>query len=598
MNAQAHINRSSRSFRAEPTTHNTFYPRMFGTRGAASSHHYLSAYAAIEAMKAGGTAIDAAAAAVLVEGVVNQNMHSIGGEIPILVGSPASKKIVSINGNMVAPEAATPEYFRKNGYKSIPEQGILAAGVPGALGAVVEAVRRFGRLSFADISAAAISAARDGFPAHSGIIRQHKFGIRDNAKKFREDWPGSAALYLPQGEVPRDGQIIKNPALADMYQYLSAEEQRRGGSREDGLDAVFNAFYKGDIAREIVDFSNDKGGILKRSDFDAFEVPIEDSTSLDYHGVTLHKCGPWTQGPALLQTLSILKNYDLFSMGHNSSDYLHTLIEAIKLSFADRAQYYGDPKQVDIPMDVLLSDEYGRGRAELIGGRASERLRPGDARRLNNLLPESESFGAELWGDGTVHVDCVDSEGYVAAFTPSGGWIRSSEVIPALGFPLSLRLSNFHLGPTNHPNIVAPFKRPRTTISPSLVVQEGHPRIAFGSMGGDQQDQWQLQFFLNRILFDMPIQEAIEAPKFSSEHFPAFFAPHDHFLNRVRIEPEVGEIALKGLRDRGHDVDVSPSWSEGYLCAAEINFADGTVESGADPRGTKSEVFPCFALAW
>jgi gamma-glutamyltranspeptidase/glutathione hydrolase len=233
----------------------------------------------------------------------------------------------------------------------------------------------------------------------------------------------------------------------------------------------------------------------------------------------------------------------------------------------------------------------------LVGDTANIEIRPGDPFHNAPLLPAEQRLGGAAWGPGTVHVTAMDADGLTAAFTPSGGWLRASPVIPALGFPLSMRLSNCYLAPANHPNLVAPFKRPRTTISPSLVVKDGKPWMAFGSMGGDQQDQWQLQFLLNRLVFGMTLQEAIEAPKFSSEHFPGFFAPHDRFPNRVRIEPGVGEAALEALRARGHEVDIAPAWSEGFLCATERNLESGVLEAGCDPRGTKSEVFPACALA-
>jgi gamma-glutamyltranspeptidase/glutathione hydrolase len=363
------------------------------------------------------------------------------------------------------------------------------------------------------------------------------------------------------------------------------------------LRAVFNAFYRGDIAAEIVRFVQDKGGLLERTDFDRFQIPVEQSARIDYAGAEIHKCGPWNQGPALLQSLSILKNFDLRALGHNSADYLHTTLEAIKLAFADREQYYGDPEQVAVPMETLLSDNYGALRAKLIGRAADAEIRPGDPLRGAALLPVDQRLGGAAWGPGTVHVDTMDAEGFTAAFTPSGGWIRSSEVIPALGFPLSMRLSNCYLEPAHHPNIVAPFKRPRTTISPSLVMKDGKAWMAFGSMGGDQQDQWQLQFLLNRLVFGMSLQEAIEAPKFSSEHFPGFFAPHDFYLNRVRLEPAIGSSVFEELRDHGHELDIAPAWSEGFLCAAERNLETGMLEAGCDPRGTKSEVFPACALA-
>jgi gamma-glutamyltranspeptidase/glutathione hydrolase len=454
---------------------------------------------------------------------------------------------------------------------------------------------RFGRLRFEDVSARAIDLARNGFPAHSGLIRMHKSGIADNVEKFRS-WQGTAGIYLPEGKIPQEGALIRNPALADMFEQLIRAERSEAGNREAGLRAVFDAFYKGDIAAEIVRFVKDRGGLLERDDFDRFRIPIEDSVQVRFGDAEIHKCGPWNQGPALLQTLTILKTFDLRALGHNSAEYIHVVLEAVKLAFADREQYYGDPEQVSVPMEALLSDDYGALRAKLVGHSANGEIRPGNP-PLGALLPASERLGGAAWGPGTVHVDAMDEEGFTAAFTPSGGWIRACEVIPSLGFPLSMRLSNCYLAPAHHPNVVAPYKRPRTTISPSLATRNGKAWMAFGSMGGDQQDQWQLQFLLNRMVFGMPLQDAIEAPKFSSEHFPGFFAPHDFFLNRVRLEPAIGERVLEALRDRGHELDIAPAWSEGFLCAAERNLETGMLEAGCDPRGTKSEVFPSCALA-
>ena len=589
---------STRGFRLTATDDTPFQPRIFGRRGAVAAEHYLAPMAGIDMLKAGGNAVDAAVAATLVEGVVNPQMHTIGGEIPILIQAPGEAEPVCINGNMVAPERATPEAFRALGHDAIPASGVLAAGVPGAMGALLAAARRYGRLSFADLVAPALDLARHGFPVHAGLLRQHGFGIAANAPRFRTDWPGSAAVYLPEDRIPEEGAIITNPALAATFAHVADAEKAAGGSREAGLDAAFRAFYKGDIAREIVAFVAARGGLLQRSDFDRFAVPFERPVSLRFEGVDLYKAGPWTQGPALLQSLSILKRFDLRAAGHNSVDYIHLVVEAMKLAFSDREQFYGDPAFVDVPVEALLGDAYGLRRADLIGARADASLRPGDPTTGEALLPAARRLGGALWGPGTVHVDAMDREGFTAAFTPSGAWIRSSEVVPAVGFPLGARLANCRLGPAHHPNVVAPFKRPRTTISPSIAVKDGQPWIAFGSMGGDQQDQWQLQFFLNRVVFDMPIQKAIEAPKFSSEHFPALFAPHDFFLNRLRIEESVGEAVLDGLSLRGHEIDAAPAWTEGFLCATERNLATGVLEAGSDPRGTKSDVFPAFALAW
>jgi gamma-glutamyltranspeptidase / glutathione hydrolase len=587
---------SARSFRIRTTDGTSFQPRIFGRRGVLASQHYLASIAGIDMLKAGGNAVDAAVAATLVEGVVNPQMHTIGGELPILIHAPDTQKPICINGNLVAPAAAKPAAFSERGFDKIPPEGVLAAGVPGAMAALLAALRRYGRMPFSEIAAPARDLARDGFPVHSGLLRQHGFGICANADKFRTEWTSSAEVYLPQGKIPEEGQIIQNQALAGMLDYLIGEERLRGASREAGIDAVFTAFYKGDVAKEMVAFVEKHGGLLKRSDFDRFEVPFEQPTSLHFEGVDLYKTGPWSQGPALLQALSILKSFDLSSLGHNSAAYIHLIVEVIKLAFSDREQFYADPDHTDVPIKNLLDDRYGQLRSTLIGKEASISLRPGDPRALDTLLNPVERLGGSSWGRGTVHVDAMDNDGLAAAFTPSGAWIKSSEVIPSLGFPLGTRLSNFQLSPTHHPNIVAPFKRPRTTISPSLAAKDGKPWLAFGSMGGAQQDQWQLQFFLNRVVFGMSIRQAIDAPKFSSEHFPGFFHPQSFFLNRLRVEETIGDDIVQELREKGHDVGLAPAWTEGFLCATEHHVGTGILEAAADLRGNKSEVFPATAL--
>jgi gamma-glutamyltranspeptidase/glutathione hydrolase len=590
---------SNRPFRYKDTAPITTHPRVFGHRGAVAAEHYLASMAGIDVLKQGGTAIDAAIAATLVEGVVNAHMHTIGGELPILACSPDRPEVVCINGNMVAPEAATPEAFLERGFDKIPPSGILAAGVPGAMGALLEASRRYGKLRFADVCAPALDLARNGFAAHAGLLRQHGFGVTDLRQSFLKEWHGSAALYLlADGSLPEEGSTIRNPAIANMFEYLSREEAKSKTSREDGIQAAFDAFYKGDVAREIVSFSDKYGGLLRRSDFDRFKVRVEQPLSINFEGVDIYKCGPWNQGPALLQTLSILKSFPLRDLGHNTAHYVHVVVEAMKLAFADREQFYGDPQFVDVPMKVLLSDGYGKLRSALVADRADQEVRPGDPKGGKALLPTVERLGGNLWGPGTVHVDAMDHNGYTAAFTPSGAYLKCGEVVPALGFPLGARLSNCRLTPAHHPNVVAPFKQPRTTISPSMATKDGKPWLAFGSMGGDQQDQWQIQFILNRVIFDMPLQEAIEAPKFSSDHFPALFHPHNFYLNRLRIEEGVGHLTLAGLHERGHDLDVAPPWTEGFLCATERNLRTGVLEAGSDPRGAKSEVFPAYALAY
>ena len=586
--------RSERAIRAAP-----FQPRLFGTNGAVTSEHYLAADAGADILKAGGNAVDAAVAAVLVEGVVNPHQHTICGECPMLIQMVDQKAPVVINGNTMAPARASVQAYRERGLTEVPDTGILAAGVPAAAGALTLALERFGTRSFEEVCQYALTLASDGFPVHRGLVFMPDFGLADTADRLRHEWPASAAVYLPENSLPQPGQVLKNSALAELFQTLISKERAASGSRENGISAARNEFYRGAIASEIAEHSAQRDGFLTSSDLAAFETRLERAVSVKFQDFQVFKCGPWNQGPALLQTLSILKNLPLRSMEHNQADYLHTVIEAVKLAFADREQWYADPAHIDVPIQTLLDDRYGQMRAQLIdSGRANGEVRPGDPFRNQAELPVAERIGGKSWGHGTVHVDVIDRNGNMVSATPSGAWLKSSEVVEALGVPLGNRLMTFYLEPLHHPNIVAPHKQPRTTISPTLVHRNDKPWMVYGSMGGDQQDQWMLQFILNRIVFDMTIAEAIEAPKFSSQHVPGFFAPHERFGNRVQIERRVGTQPIEDLRHRGHDVAIVPDWTEGYLLAIERDPLTGLLEAGCDPRGAKGDVFPAAARCW
>ncbi|TAK43547.1 MAG: gamma-glutamyltransferase family protein [Betaproteobacteria bacterium] len=578
---------SRRAYRILPTDATSFHPRLLGTRGAVASNSNLSASAGADILKAGGNAIDAAVAASLVEGVVNPQMHTIGGECPILVRLAGESRVIAVNGNMAAPARATPEAFLARGLSDVPDSGILAAGVPATFGALVTALQRWGTLPFAAVVAPALELAKNGFPVSEGLRNQHRFGIAAMRPRFEAEWPGSAQLYLPGGRVPEVGERFRNEALARTFDYLARAK--------DPLEA----FYQGEVAAEIARFSKDRDGLLAREDLAAFETRIEAPAALKLGDTELFKTGFWSQGPAELQTLALMWQFDLKRIGFGTPDYCHLLIEAMKLAYADREQYYGDPSQTWVPGELLLSDEYTRRRAALIDmRRANRELRPGDARRNAARLPEDEKLTPKDWGAGTVHVDAVDAQGNMASFTPSGAWISSAEVIGPLGFPLSVRMMTFYLAPAHHPNVVAPGKRPRTTLTPSMAFRNGKPWMAFGTMGGDNQGQWLLQFYLCRAAFGMSIPEAIEAPRLSSEHTPGFFAPHASEPNRVRIEPRLGTKVLDELRRRGHELDVAPDWTEGFVSCAAYDEDTGLIEAGCDPRGAKSHCFPAFAMAW
>jgi gamma-glutamyltranspeptidase / glutathione hydrolase len=577
---------SLRAYRIAPTDSTTFYPRLIGTRGAVAANSYLSVDAGVDILKAGGNAVDAAVAATLVEGLVNPQMHTIGGECPILLRLAGEDRVISVNGNTAAPMAATPEAFRKRGLSDVPEEDILAAGVPAAFSALMTVLERWGRMSFRDVSAHARELAAKGFALSAGLRNQHKYGLAPLREKMLAKWPGTAKLYLREGRPPEVGEIIRNEALARTYDYLANAKDPH------------EAFYRGDVAAEIAKFSREREGLLSLEDFHSFETKIEEPVSLRFGDTQLFKCGFWSQGPAELQTIALVWP-KLKGMAFGSPDYWHLLVEAMKLAFADREQYYGDPSMTLVPEEILLSEDYSGARSRLIDMRKSSlELRPGDARRNAPLLPEDERFTPKDWGPGTVHVDAVDREGNMASFTPSGGWLKSAEVIDALGFPLSVRMMTFYLGPAHHPNVVAPGKRPRTTLTPALAFKGGKPWMSFGTMGGDNQGQWLLQFFLCRAAFGMTLQEAIEAPRLSTEHFPGFFAPHQGLPNRIRVEPRIGTKAIEELRRRGHDVDLAPDWSEGFVSAIALDEARGVLEAGCDPRGSKSECFPAFAYCW
>jgi gamma-glutamyltranspeptidase/glutathione hydrolase len=533
-------------------------------------------------------------------------MHTIGGEAPMLVRLGSNERIVAINGNTMAPERSTIAHYRALGLDLVPGEGLLAAGVPAAFGAFACALENFGTKSLAEVAGPALALCEDGFPMHPGLCGDDDSmdvpglglgSIRANAELFRTQWPSTARVYMSGGELPRSGDLIKNPALANLFRrLLEAEAGARKGGREAGLHAAVERFYRGDIAREIVAHSESHGGLLAFEDLAAFTTRIEEPVSRTYRGASVFKCGPWSQGPVFLQQLALLEGFDLGAMGHNSAAYLHTLIESAKLAFADREAYYADPEFVDVPLKELLSDRYAALRRALVDPkRASMDLRPGDPRAM---LPElGTPITARSWGAGTTHVDAADRQGNLIAITPSGAWLRSSPVADALGFPLGTRLQTFYLD-ERHPNALAPRKRPRTTLTPSIGTTRDGRWIAFGTQGGDQQDQWTLQFFLNVADFGMNLQQAIEAPRYSCMHAPSSFYPHDAAPGLVRLESRIDERVRDDLAARGHKVETRPHWCDGNVLAVALDGPRGQLAAGADPRGQIAALMPAQAIGW
>jgi gamma-glutamyltranspeptidase/glutathione hydrolase len=587
----------------------TIYPLIMGREAMVSTEHYLSASAGARIFARGGNAIDAAVAATLVEGVVNPHMHTIGGEAPMLIYSANAHRVVAVNGNMIAPAKATIEHYRGLGLELVPGEGLLAAGVPAAFDALAAALAGFGTLTLADVAEPVLKLCEDGMPMHAGLSGHGetpqdlsgligRASLRSNERKFRERWPTSAAVYLPDGEVPHPGDIIKNPALASFFRrLLDAEAGTRNRGREAAIDAARERFYRGDIAREIVGWSDANGGLLQEGDLARFTTKFEEPVSADYHGVTVHKCQPWSQGPVFLQQLRLLEGIDLRAMRHNTADYIHILVEAAKLAFADREAYYADPDFVRVPLEGLLSRKYAELRCALIDPRqASIEQRPGDPIAMR-ALSDTGGLEARSWGTGTIHVTAADGRGNMVACTASGGWIPSSPVIDTLGFPLGTRMQTFYLD-ERHPNALQPGKRPRTTLTPSIATREGEPFLSFGTPGGDQQDQWTLQFFINLIDFGMGLQEAIEAPRFSTAHFPSSFYPHNAMAGVVRLEDRIDRTVAEQLAGRGHRVVVRPSWCEGHVLAIRYDPKRRLLEGGADPRGQLAVVMAAQAIGW
>jgi gamma-glutamyltranspeptidase/glutathione hydrolase len=578
-----------------------FRPTILARDWLVTTEHYLSAQAGAAILQAGGTAVDAAAAAVLVECVVNPHMLSFGGEVPMLVHEGATGAVHVVNGHTITPRGLTLERCRAAGLDArtaLPADHPLAWGVPATPHALCAALARWGTRTFAEVAAPARDLARRGFPMHPGLRGPgESLSIAAEAAKFRTRWTSTAELYMPGGQLPAVGTRLVNADMADTLDGMIDAERRANGSRAAGLAAARDAFYRGDPAAIIDRFVRERDGVLDKADLEAYETRIEVPLRREFAGLTVHKCPPWSTGGVLLQTLALLEPDRLVRMGHNSADYLHTLAEALKLTFADRERYYGDPRLVQVPMDALLSDAYAAVRRGLIDpARASLEMRPGDPRGMR-ALAEGPGGVPGPPGRGTVHVNVVDAARNMVSATASGAWITGAPVVPGLGFPLTNRPQTFSLDPA-HPNVVGPGKQPRTTLTPSLVLERGRPKMVLGTTGGDNQDQWNLQVFLSLTLFGMPVQDAIEAPRISSHHWPNSFYPHEARPGVLRIEARVPYEVRRDLQARGHKLELRPDWAEGYVLAIVVDEANGHLMGGADPRGEVATVIPGYAIGW
>jgi len=597
--------------------HFTTRPVIMGRRGVVTSGHYLATAAGFRIMEQGGNAIDAAAAMCFCLNLLEPQSNGIGGEVPTLIYSAGEKRAFAISGMGWSPKAFTLDWCRAHGIDLIPGDGYLPACVPAVVDTWATAVARFGTMSLARVLEPAIELAENGFPVYEGLHAS----LAQSVGKFTQVYPTTGEIYCPGGRVPEVGELLRNPDWADALKTMCRAEaavQHKGRAR--GIEAARDAFYKGDIAERILAFISANPvedasgsahvGLLAYEDMAEWHAAVEEPVSHLYGGLDVHKCPPWTQGPVFLQQLAILEGFDLAGMGHNSADYLHVLIESAKLAFADREAYYGDPLFDKVPLDVLLSKEYAGQRRSLIGEQASLEMRPGDAgwgvptyatfdvagdnRRALQVAARSVrdlGLGHAHVGD-TTHLDAVDREGNMVAATPSGGWIGSSPVVKGLGFPLGTRGQMFYLN-SQRPNALAPRKRPRATLTPSLVTRAGRPFMVFGTPGGDGQDQWTLQFFLNHMVFGMNLQEALDAPTITCVHFPSSFYPRPAYPNRVEVERRLDKGVVQGLERRGHEVKLIEEWANGKVMGIRIDEERGVIAGAVSPRRSVG-----YALGW
>jgi gamma-glutamyltranspeptidase / glutathione hydrolase len=586
----------------------TTRPELAGTFGMVASTHWLATAAGMAVLEKGGNAFDAAVAAGLVLQVVEPHNCGPAGEVPIIGFATGADAPFVLDGQGPAPAAATLDAFAALGLDLIPGTGLLATCVPAAFGTWLLLLRDYGTLHPRDVMEYAIGYAEQGYPV-TPVVSATIAAVADT---FRADWPTSAEVYLADG-VPAPGARFANPALAAVYRRILTEAEQAGPDREAQIEAARRAFYEGFVAEtiagylataEVMDVSGQRHrGLLTDADLAGWRASTERPATLDFRGLTVCKTGPWGQGPVFLQQLALLDGLGIEDMEPGSAQYVHTVVEAAKLAFADREAWYGDPRYVPVPLDDLLSPEYSAARRRLVTEQASGDLRPGAPGGVPPRLPRfvTEVFGdmpppgageptmvstrglaAELGPGDTCHLDVADRFGNLVAATPSGGWLQSSPVVPGLGFCLGTRAQMFALAP-GLASSLAPGKRPRTTLTPGLALRDGQPYLAFGTPGGDQQDQWALQFFLNHVVFGLNLQEAIDAPAFHTQHFPSSFWPRNSVPKSLLIEDRAGERVIAGLAERGHLVDVQPAWSLGRMSA--VSRSAGFLYAGANARG-------------
>lgn len=582
----------------------TTRPELAGTFGMVSSTHWLASQAGMAALERGGNAFDGAVAAGFVLQVVEPHMNGLGGDAVLLAHKAGWDAPQVLCGQGTAPFGATLAHFRGLGLDMVPGTGHLSAVVPGAFDAWLVLLRDLGTQSLREVLTPAIGYARDGFPIIPGISAT----IGNVADLFRAEWPSSAAVWLPDGKPPGAGSLFRNPDLADTFERLLKAGEAAGGSREQQIDAARNAFYRGFVADAVERFmaqphmdtsGRRHAGVLTAHDMAQWQATWEPAVAVPFAGLQVFKAGPWTQGPMLLQALRLLDTPNLKGIDPFGADFVHVVVEATKLALADREAWYADPLFADVPLDDLLSTDYAAERRALLGSQASAEFTPGhpggrtpipapyltgalavagagEPTRVERELSERPAKLGPKEGD-TCHLDVADRFGNMIACTPSGGWLQSTPTVPGLGLQMPSRGQMFWLHDT-HPARLIPGARPRTTLTPSLALRDGAPYLAFGSPGGDNQDQWILQFLLRHAVFGLNLQAAIDAPMFQTDHMPSSFFPRRALPKKVVLEERFGPAVIAELEKRGHVLEVAGPWSLGRNCAVA---RDGDLLKGA-----------------
>ena len=563
-------------------------PSVRGKRFAVSSLHYLATMAGMRILEQGGNATDAGVAVGLCINVLEPEMAHFGGVAPIIYCPGRGGPVETISGLGRWPKSASVDFFRRHHDGNLPET-ILRTITPATPDAWLSALARWGTMTFEQVVQSALDLAENGRPVDA---RFYKAMSHSDISR----WPSTRDVFHRNGRIPQVGDLFKQAELANSFKRMIKVEQQAVGGRKAGLQAARDLIYKGEIAREIVEFHQNEGSLLTYDDLASFTVRVEQPEQIHYKGYDVYSCGAWCQGPAFLMALKVLEYADLQEMGWGSADYLHVLLEAIKLVFADREAYFGDPDFVNVPLDILLSPEHAAGRfkaidmREAVAGMASASEIEGKLKQAVHL--PSDDVPQPVWESDTSYVCVVDAWGNTFSATPSDG-LTSTPLVPGLGFPISGRGYQSWLDET-HPSSLKPWKRPRLTPNPALILKDGKPIMPIGCPGGDAQVQAMLQVFLNVVEFGMEPQEAIEAPRVISHSFPNSFWPHHIRPREVTVESRWETAVLDELRSRGHILIDDGEWSSkvARVCTIVVDETSGVRTAGADPRSTS------YAVAW